>query len=227
MSSAIISIFLLMQSLAAQQHKSNNQSVHINQQHVANQGHQIHTNKIPQTQHNSVQQNSQVQQHNTQNVAQHVTQQVASQNVHQPAAENNNQKVNSVKENTTVHHPSTSHKVSVQIPSKVELVVTQVAQHIPNVVGQHVADQSNIQKQRLVRSLVNRLKLVGKPRKCSFECSPSDPQVCAHNGHCYQEFESQCEMSAYNCLNTQKRFHMAHDAECRDSSTVKCYPGDM
>lgn len=103
----------------------------------------------------------------------------------------------------TVQHSMDSSKVTVQIPSKVQQVVTQVSQHIPMVVEQHVANQQN--KQRMVRSLTNRLTAnAEKPRKCAYDCSPSDLPVCAYNGRCYQEFQSQCEMSAYNCLNTQK-----------------------
>ncbi|KAM7356273.1 uncharacterized protein ACRADG_002078 [Cochliomyia hominivorax] len=224
----IFTIFLLIQTFAAQQLKDDHQPDHINQQHVANQvtkeGHQVQAAITPQTQQNSVQHNSQDQQHNKQNVAQLVAQ----QNVANPAQHTNQNKVqSSVQSVTSITDNSNSHKVPVQIPAKVQHVVTQVSQHIPAVMEQHDAKQNTKPKERMVRSLVNKFKLMEKPRKCFYDCSPSDPQVCANNGHCYREFESQCEMSAYNCLNTQKKFHLVQDSECQDLSAVKCYPGDV
>lgn len=201
----------MIQAITAQQIKDDHQPDHVVQGHEGKQGSQGQT----------VQQNSQV------------PQKVGQQHITKP----------------TVQHSMDASKVTVQIPSKVQQVVTQVSQHIPMLVEQHVANQQN--KQRMVRSLTNRLTAnnAEKPRKCAYDCSPSDLPVCAYNGRCYQEFQSQCEMSAYNCLNTQKSkffkfgiliyflikflfysqkgFHLAHDAQCQDSSAVKCYPGDM
>ncbi|XP_037825691.1 uncharacterized protein LOC119613722 [Lucilia sericata] len=84
-------------------------------------------------------------------------------------------------------------QVSVQIPPKVQQVVTQVSQHIPVVLAQHLANQN-----RVVRSLQNRRNLPNMDlkglRKCDFICNAVDVTVCGYNGRCYREFESQCEL---------------------------------
>ncbi|KNC32639.1 hypothetical protein FF38_13220, partial [Lucilia cuprina] len=110
-------------------------------------------------------------------------------------------------------------QVTVVIPPKVEKVVTQVSQHIPIVLTQHLANQ-----QRLVRSLDNRrnLKTEGS-QKCNFICNPLDVTVCGYNGRCYREFENQCELTIYNCLNTQK----IDEANCQNVSFPKCFRGDI
>ncbi|XP_037820304.1 uncharacterized protein LOC119609543 [Lucilia sericata] len=117
-------------------------------------------------------------------------------------------------------------QVSVQIPPKVQQVVTQVSQHIPVVLAQHLANQN-----RVVRSLQNRRNLPNMDlkglRKCDFICNAVDVTVCGYNGRCYREFESQCELSAYNCLNTQKAFYVVDGSNCQDISYPTCYPGDI
>lgn len=98
--------------------------------------------------------------------------------------------VQEIKQHVGQHIKSTDNsKVSIEIPSQVQKVVAQVSQHIPLVVSQHVAKQ----KQR-----------VQQPGKCEFFCSSPDVAVCGYNGRCYLEFESQCNLSNYNCLNTAK-----------------------
>lgn len=83
-------------------------------------------------------------------------------------------------------------KVSVQIPPQVQQVVTQVSQHVPVVVQEHVA------KQRSQRSIME------TPRKCDFKCADTDLPICASNGRCHRQFENHCELSAHNCLYANK-----------------------
>ncbi|KNC32648.1 hypothetical protein FF38_13219 [Lucilia cuprina] len=118
------------------------------------------------------------------------------------------EKPNSNNQIQPTHEPS---QVSVEIPAKVQQVVTQVSQHIPEVLTQQLANGN-----RVVRSLQNRrnwqsMDLKGL-RKCDFICNAVDVTVCGFNGRCYREFESQCELSTYNCLNTQKAEKLCYSA---------------
>ncbi|XP_037825698.1 uncharacterized protein LOC119613726 [Lucilia sericata] len=83
-------------------------------------------------------------------------------------------------------------------------------------------------QQRLVRSFDNRRYVQAEGSlKCNFICNPLDVTVCGYNGRCYREFESQCELTIYNCLNTQKIFHIVDETNCQNISFPKCFRGDM
>ncbi|XP_046808277.1 uncharacterized protein LOC124420170 [Lucilia cuprina] len=133
------------------------------------------------------------------------------------------EKPNSNNQIQPTHEPS---QVSVEIPAKVQQVVTQVSQHIPEDLTQQLANGN-----RVVRSLQNRRNLQSMDlkglRKCDFICNAVDVAVCGYNGRCYREFESQCELSTYNCLNTQKAFYVVDGSNCQDISYPTCYPGDI
>ncbi|XP_065360728.1 uncharacterized protein LOC135954477 [Calliphora vicina] len=125
-----------------------------------------------------------------------------------------------------VQQPS---QITVEIPAQVQQVVTQVSQHIPIVVAQHVANLKRMQRSLKNQSTwqLKQLKAGEGNNKCNFICNPLDVTVCGYNGRCYREFESQCELSAYNCLNTQKIFQVVDEFNCMEISLPKCYPGDM
>ncbi|KAM7355872.1 uncharacterized protein ACRADG_001817 [Cochliomyia hominivorax] len=135
------------------------------------------------------------------------------------------------------HKPVHQDQVQVGIQNKVSGHNVQVAQQVPSQ-QQHVAHQNSAvnpqhvvshNKQRMVRSLENRqpFKVQEIPGKCNFICNQENLTTCGFNGLCHREFESQCELNIYNCINTHKIFHIVDDISCMDETTVKCYRGDM
>ncbi|XP_030386093.1 uncharacterized protein LOC115632938 [Scaptodrosophila lebanonensis] len=59
--------------------------------------------------------------------------------------------------------------------------------------------------------------------KCNFQCPRQSLPVCASNGKCVVEFPGQCELSKWNCFNTNNIFRQVHDSECQDKGTIRCY----
>ncbi|XP_065360879.1 uncharacterized protein LOC135954613 [Calliphora vicina] len=120
-------------------------------------------------------------------------------------------------------------EITVEIPSKVQQIVTQVSQHIPIVVGQHIANLKRMQRspKNLSDWQLQQLKAGERPHSCDFICNQVDVAICGYNGRCYQEFESQCELNTYNCMNSQKIFEIVDKFNCQDISFPKCYRGDM
>lgn len=78
-------------------------------------------------------------------------------------------------------------------------------------VAQHVVNQIKPNnKHRMVRALINRInaqkpyKVEDIPSKCNYNCDQAIRSICGFNGLCHREFESQCDLNTYNCINTQK-----------------------
>lgn len=65
------------------------------------------------------------------------------------------------------------------------------------------------------------------PHKCAFSCTQSDITLCATNGQCKQEFQGECQMSAYNCEHPHKPFVIIEDWKCKQSGASKCSQFEM